>query len=130
MIWVGIAFIVLLILGLHAFNRSSGPIRRTTFSAPVAMATHRACDFPTVGVQFHRHEIEALVGWTDHNEIRDEVVLRPEPKNPHGAEAIAVEMRGRKVAYVSKDRAIEYHKYLDALDLRGRSMSCKGRISR
>ena len=80
MIWVGIAFIVLLILGLHALNRSSGPIRRTTFSAPVAMATHRACDFPTVGVQFHRHEIEALVGWTDHNEIRDEVVLRPEPK--------------------------------------------------
>lgn len=50
------------------------------------------------------------------------VELRREPKNPHDRNAIAVLHNGRKIGYVSADRAVDYAPLIDIANKDGQSV--------
>ena len=56
-------------------------------------------------------------------------VLRPEPKNPHDKNAVAVQVQGKQVGYLPKAMASRLHKPLVALERSGgKPIGCRARI--
>jgi len=60
--------------------------------------------------------------------IEVHVALVSEPKNKHDRNAVSIQLEGKKVAYLSRDDAIEYQSVIQHLDQLNRTGACRAFI--
>jgi hypothetical protein len=65
---------------------------------------------------------------SDGVKIEVHVALVPEPKNKHDPNAVSVQMEGKKVAYLSRDDALDYQDVIEHLAKRKRIGACRAVI--
>jgi hypothetical protein len=93
-------------------------------SAPARWRASGYYRVEVVGEASYQNELEAIAGRkTDKSkDFECKAVLTPESDNPHDANAVAVLITGRRVAYLSREDAVRYRAALARLGLAGQSV--------
>lgn len=107
-------------------KRRHPPVRRWKL---VRLANHGRVD--VVGESNYQAALAEITGRRDFSEVQYEcmAILIPEPRNPHDANAIRVEIKRRKVGYFSREDAAVYSPYLRRLAQHGKLACCEAFIS-
>ncbi|MGV3720615.1 MAG: HIRAN domain-containing protein [Actinomycetota bacterium] len=84
-----------------------------------------------VGESFNQDALDAICGGKceDGHDLEVAATLQPEPSNPYDKNAVAVLVRGRKVAHLSRDDAVDFHREMRRLGAAGQSATCAARIN-
>ncbi|HYI15050.1 MAG TPA: hypothetical protein VEX37_06645 [Thermomicrobiales bacterium] len=86
-----------------------------------------------VGEASYQEELQEVVDQhggsnADGVKIEVHVALIPEPSNRHDRNAVSIQMEGRKVAYLSREDAIDYQEVIRHLARRKRFGACRAFI--
>lgn len=81
---------------------------------PEPPPSNRDYPYEVVGESFYQRELSHICGGKteDGHYLEHRAELRPEPKNPHDKNAVAVHIGGRKVGYLSRKDALRWNKHL------------------
>lgn len=83
-----------------------------------------------VGESNYQPALEALAGGRKPRGVRLNVMaeLVPEDENPHDAQAVAVDIEGRRVGYLSRKHARVFREEVASARAEGMRVHCRGRI--
>lgn len=105
-------------------------------SAPQAVGPVRldgSGDFAqeVVGESFNQDALDAICGGKceEGHDLECVATLQPEPTNPYDKNAVAVLIRGRKVAHLSRSDALAFHRDMRRLGAAGLPATCAARIN-
>jgi hypothetical protein len=85
----------------------------------------------TVGVSHYQPALLELTGAREGDEVRVDVrvALVPQPDNPHDPNAVAVEIDGRLVGYLSRDDAVVWQPIVQVVADHGALAVCDAMIA-
>lgn len=87
------------------------------------------CDVDVVGEASYQAELQDIAGDDpDGADLHCWAVLHPEPDNPHDANAVAVKIGGRTVAYLDRAMARSYRTQAAALGLGADPVNCRAYV--
>jgi hypothetical protein len=103
-------------------SRTAAPVEATWLGGDEAVEV--------VGESHYVSALRQITGRGGTEQVRYPVValLVPEPSNPYDSYAIAVEVDGHKVGYLSRDDARAYGRLVQECAGPGRAVACNGRI--
>jgi len=83
------------------------------------------------GESHYQEALQALTGTDGTTEIRQEVevVLLPEPANPHDPNAVMVHIDDHLVGYLPRADAVAYAPMIGAVEARSRTAACEAMIA-
>ncbi|MFN6952089.1 MAG: hypothetical protein ACK4NE_05805 [Albidovulum sp.] len=119
--------------------RTVRPANRTAHSSnrgpespaePLRLSGNWRYEQDVVGEASYQRELGAIAGpkSPDGVEVKRTAYLICEDANPHDKNAVAVMIDGRKVAYLSRQDAVEYRKSLAKLDPSLPNAACRAKI--
>ncbi|MEW7009507.1 HIRAN domain-containing protein [Lentilitoribacter sp. EG35] len=78
------------------------------FKKTPILATNRDFKVNIVGESFYQDSLQIIWKRTNKDD-RPKAKLVPDPKNPHDANAVKIEVMGMHIGFLSKEDAIRYH---------------------
>lgn len=104
------------------FGRGGGKPRQSV----VRLAGPSFCTFDVVGESFHQDALENVCGGRCYDGVAHhcDALLELEEHNPYDANAVAVRIDGRTVAYLSRGDAADFRARVAELGLSARSFVC------
>lgn len=107
------------------------PTPRAPSHGPIRLAGSGDYDQEVVGESFNQDALDELCGGKceDGHDVECDATLQPEPHNPYDKNAVAIVIRGKKVAHLSREDAVSFHRDMKRLGVPGQAASCRARIN-